>query len=165
MKKTQHLLILLFCIFMTLTALLYVAGEFFNCDMMVFADASRQTRFIVCTTMILLTIGLLPLSLRLFKLRRVQDDLLSRKAPALMKWGCLRLCTMGLLLVADTFLYYAFGLEPAYGYLAVVVLLCMPFVVPTMGRCEAEVQPVESNPEAPTTESDDEKTNGSHSQL
>ena len=47
---------------------------------------------------------------------------------------------MGALLVVNTFLYYAFEMEPSYGYLAVVTLLCMPFVIPTMSRCEEEVK-------------------------
>ena len=30
------------------------------------------------------------------------------------------------------------GYEPAFGYLAIITALVMPFVVPTMKRCEAE---------------------------
>ena len=106
----------------------------------IFAETTREQRFICSTVMILLTIALLPLSLRLFKFKRISNDLQERKAPALAKWGTLRLCVMGALLVVNTFLYYAFEMEPSYGYLAVVTLLCMPFVIPTMSRCEEEVK-------------------------
>ena len=118
-------------------------------------SASRSTQFVCSTTMILLTIGLLPLSLRLFKFKRISDDLRQRQAAALSRWGSLRIGCMGLLLVVNTFLYYAFELDSTYGYLAVVVLLCMPFVVPTMSRCQSEVQ-IKDN---------DEETVGNHSQL
>ena len=67
--------------------------------------------------------------------------------------------------MVNTFLYYAFELESTYGYLAVVVLLCMPFIVPTKSRCEAEVQPEEPVKEEQPENDNDEETNGSHSQL
>lgn len=165
MKTTRHLLTSLFCGFLLLSALMYVCGDFLQCDMTLFADASRQTKFIVSTMMILLTICLLPLALRLFKFRRISDDLQQRKATALRSWGTLRICIIGLLLVVNTFLYYAFEMESTYGYLAVVVLLCMPFVVPTKSRCEAEVQPEEPVKEEQPENDNDEETNGSHSQL
>lgn len=155
MSKSRNLLMALFGGFLLTTAILYICGEYLHADMGVFADASRSTQFVCSTTMILLTIGLLPLSLRLFKFKRVSDDLRQRQAAALSRWGSLRIGCMGLLLVVNTFLYYAFELDSTYGYLAVVVLLCMPFVVPTMSRCQSEVQ-IKDN---------DEETVGHHSQL
>ena len=130
----------LFCAFLLVAAILYICGEFLHADMGVLAGASRQQRFVASTVMILLTISLLPLSLRLFRFGPVHRDLVSRQAPALRRWGTLRMVMLGMLLVVNTFLYYAFELEASYGYLAVVTLLCMPFVIPTMSRCEAEVQ-------------------------
>lgn len=140
MKKTRNLLMAIFSGALLLATLLYILGEFLNVDMGIFAETTREQRFICSTVMILLTIALLPLSLRLFKFKRISNDLQERKAPALAKWGTLRLCVMGALLVVNTFLYYAFEMEPSYGYLAVVTLLCMPFVIPTMSRCEEEVK-------------------------
>lgn len=140
MKKTRNLLMTIFSGALLLATLLYILGEFLNVDMGIFAETTREQRFICSTVMILLTIALLPLSLRLFKFKRISNDLQERKAPALAKWGTLRLCVMGALLVVNTFLYYAFEMEPSYGYLAVVTLLCMPFVIPTMSRCEEEVK-------------------------
>ena len=140
MKKTRNLLMTIFSGALLLATLLYILGEFLNVDMGIFAETTREQRFICSTVMILLTIALLPLSLRLFKFKRISNDLQERKAPALAKWGTLRLCVMGALLVVNTLLYYAFEMEPSYGYLAVVTLLCMPFVIPTMSRCEEEVK-------------------------
>ena len=141
MKKTRNILMALFAGFLLTAALLYICGEFLQRDMTLWADATRGQQFVGSTVMILLTIGLLPLSLRLFKFQFVADRLVQRKAPALACWGSVRLVIMGLLLVLNTFFYYAFGFESTYGYLAVVTLLCMPFVFPTMNRCMAEVTP------------------------
>lgn len=142
MKKTHNLLMTIFSGSLLLAAILYILGEFLHVDMGIFAEATRQQRFVCSTVMILLTISLLPLSLRLFKFKRISNDLQQRKAPALARWGTLRLSIMGALLVVNTFLYYAFELEASYGYLAVVTLLCMPFVIPTMNRCKEEVEEV-----------------------
>ena len=145
--------------FLLLATLLYILGEFLHVDMGVLAEADRGQRFICSTVMILLTIALLPLSLRLFKFKRISSDLQQRKAPALAKWGSIRLIVMGVLLVVNTFLYYAFELEASYGYLAVVTLLCMPFVIPTMSRCEEEVKTPEisKDSEAPDNTEDSEE--------
>ena len=149
MKKTCNLLMAIFISVLVIPTLLYILGEFLHVDMGIFAEADKEQRFICSTVMILLTIALLPLSLRLFKFRRISEDLQQRQAPALARWGSLRLIIMGMLLVVNTFLYYAFELEASYGYLAVVTLLCMPFVIPTMERCKAEVAPP-SSPEGDT---------------
>ena len=161
MKKTRNILMTLFCGFLLIAALLYVGGEFMQLDMAIWTDASRECQFVCTTLMILITIGLLPLSLRLFKFPRINSYLLKHKSVALIRWGVIRLVIMGLLLVINTFMYYAFGYESTYGYLAIVTLLCMPCVVPTMKRCEAEVAEV---PQDNDTEIDEE-VNGSHSQL
>jgi len=137
----------LFCEQLFLAALLYVAGEFIQVDMAVFSDATRETVFVVSTLMILLTLAAIPIGLRLFKFRKVADDLRQRGELALLKWGVLRLSMIGDLLVINTLLYYIFGFEPAFGYLAVICLLSMPFIVPTMSRCEAEVTVDETHDE------------------
>lgn len=173
MKTTQQLLMALFCGFLLAAGVLYVLGEFLQVDMAFLANPSRQTQFLCSTVMILFTISLLPLSLRLFKFRRVNDDLISRKHEALKRWGTIRLSLMGGLLVVNTLLYYAFGFQSTYGYLAVVTLLCMPFVLPTMSRCQAEVEKEveeekmepQDEEESLTEDENDEETNDSHRQL
>ena len=141
MKQTRDILMTIFWLQLIIPALLYVGCEFFSLDLALLSDTQPQVRYVVSTVMILLTLAMVPVALRLFKLHRVSDDLLMRKAEALRKWGLLRLVILGDLLVANTLLYYVFGFEPAFGYLAVVVLLTLPFVYPTMNRCLAEVEP------------------------
>ncbi len=176
MKKTRNRLMALYCSFLAIATLLYILGEFLQVDMVLFIDASKQTTFVCSTLMILFTVALLPTALRLFKTIRIKADLVARKEQALAQWGTLRLCIIGLLLVVNTALYFAFAFDTTYGYLAVVVLLCMPFVVPTMSRCQADISPEASAapesaesadaPEQPdNTLNDNEEANDSHSQL
>lgn len=165
MKKVQKKLIALFAAPCIVAATLYILGEFGHVDMALLSDVSDQTRFVVSTAMILLTLALIPLALRLFKFQQVNADLLNRKEEALAKWGGLRLFILGALLVVNTLLYYMLGSEPAFGYLAIVTLLTMPFVIPTMSRCIAETSEApepEKEPDAPdnTDEPEDSEEEG-----
>ena len=40
-------------------------------------------------------------------------------------------------MVVNTLLYYIY-MNATYGYLAIILLLCLPFVFPTENRCIAE---------------------------
>ena len=140
MKKTRNLLMTIFSGALLLATLLYILGEFLNVDMGIFAETTREQRFICSTVMILLTIALLPLSLRLFKFGFIHRQLVSLRESALLKWGIVRMSVLGVLLVSNTLLYYMYAYEPAFGYLAVMVLLIMPFILPTMSRCQAETE-------------------------
>lgn len=106
------------------------------------ADKGRE--FAVTTAMELLTIILIPVALRLFKMRRVSDELDLLKEAALLKWGTLRLLMLGCPLVVNTLLYYLF-MQTAFGYLAIITLICMPFVYPSKNRCYYEVKSVETD--------------------
>ena len=41
-------------------------------------------------------------------------------------------------MVANTFLYYIY-MNVAFGYMAIILLLSLYFVLPTMARCEVEI--------------------------
>ncbi|MBO7139372.1 MAG: hypothetical protein J6W19_02180 [Prevotella sp.] len=147
MKKTRNYLAVLFTLICVIALGLYIGGEFLGMDIAVLSDVSDQTLFIIQTASILLSLAVVPLSLKLFSLQKVKADLLERKAEALKKWGTLRLLMLGVILIGNTLLYYMLGYEPAFGYLAVITALVMPFVVPTMKRCEAETSANEANEE------------------
>ena len=138
MEKTRNLLAVLFTLICAAALGLYIGGEFLDMDIAVLSDASGQTRFAIQTAAILLSLALVPLSLRLFTMQKVKADLLERKAEALKKWGTLRIVMLGTVLIANTLLYYMLAYEPAFGYLAIITALVLPFVVPTMKRCLAE---------------------------
>ena len=138
MKSTRNYLATLFTLICILALGLYVGGEFLGMDIAVLSDVSDAVRFVLQTVSVLLSLAVVPLSLKLFTMPKVKADLLTRKAAALKKWGALRLMMLGVILIGNTLLYYMLAYEPAFGYLAIITALVMPFVVPTMKRCEAE---------------------------
>jgi hypothetical protein len=140
MESTRNHLLFLFWTVIGLTAFIYVYCELLGCDIAIMEDCSAKTLYIYSTVMILLTLGLVPLSLRLFKFGRVHRQLVTQRESALLRWGFIRINILGLLLIANTLLYYIYAFESAFGYLAVMVLLSMPFILPTMSRCQSEIE-------------------------
>ncbi|MCR5270805.1 MAG: hypothetical protein K6D91_07290 [Prevotella sp.] len=133
----------IFITIIAMTAAIYLAGDYLEVDMDIFAGASETTLYVVQTVMVLLTLSLIYLCLRLFKFKGIQNDLYTRKSEALAFWGSIRLGLLGALLIVNTLLYYMFGNEANFGHMAVITLLVMPFVYPSASRCEAEVTPAE----------------------
>lgn len=102
--------------------------------------AERKTsEFIFVSLMELLTLGGVFLALRLFKFNKVHDDLVAKKEHALFKWGLLRLALILIPMVGNTYLYYMF-MNTTFGYLAIIQLLSLPFVYPSLSRCKSEVE-------------------------
>lgn len=94
-------------------------------------------QFIALTVMELLTIAVIPAALYLFKIKRIHADLMETPVPSMKHYGTIRLLMLGFPLVANTDLYYM-SMNPAYGYMAIILLLVLPFVYPSKARCEME---------------------------
>ena len=88
---------------------------------------------------IVMTLGCAFMALRLFKFEKIHQELISGKAVALRKWGVVRLVMLLLPLWADTLLYYLY-MNTTFGYLGIILVLCLPFVYPSESRCEAETE-------------------------
>jgi SNF family Na+-dependent transporter len=99
----------------------------------------KQSEFLLTFLMELMTLGCAFLALRLFKFEKIHQELTTGKAVALRKWGVLRLQILLVPLWADTLLYYIY-MNPTFGYLGIILALCLPFVYPSMNRCEAETE-------------------------
>ena len=112
------------------------------------AGTSANGEFIVTTLMELLTLASVPLALKLFRFKKTHNDLTARKAEALRTWGLLRLGLLALLLIANTLLYYIY-MNTAFGYMALIIVVCLPFIYPSMDRCltETEEEPAENTTE------------------
>lgn len=93
--------------------------------------------FMAATVMELLTLCAIPMALRLFRFARVASGLVS--ARALLKWGMVRMLMLCVPMVANTLLYYLY-MNVAFGYMAIILLISLAFVVPTMARCEGEMR-------------------------
>ena len=100
-------------------------------------EEEKQSDFILTALMELVSLGAAFLGLRLFKFKAVHHDLVSRKEPAMQKWGVIRLLILEVPMLIDTLLYYLY-MNTTFGYLAIMLLLCLPFVFPSLNRCLAE---------------------------
>ena len=136
MEKTQKVLMAFFLGLLAVALLMVVLYETDILEAGVLAD-SKQTEFIATTTMEITTLAGVFLALRLFKFRAIHQNLMSQKAPALLKWGLLRLVLLEGQMLCNTYLYYIY-MAPTFGYMAIIQLLCLPFVWPNMERCMAE---------------------------
>ena len=139
MKKVKKTLTVLFWTAITIAVATAVVYETDMLETGVLAGVSANGEFMVTTLMELLTLASVPLALKLFRFRKVHNDLITRKAPALRCWGLVRLGLLAILLVANTLLYYIY-MNTAFGYMALIILVCLPFVYPSMGRCIAETE-------------------------
>ena len=99
----------------------------------------KQSEFLLTFLMELATLGCAFLALRLFKFEKIHQELTTDKAVALRKWGMIRLLLLLIPLWADTLLYYLY-MNTTFGYLGIILALCLPFVYPSMSRCEAETE-------------------------
>ena len=99
----------------------------------------KQSEFLLTFLMELMTLGCAFLALRLFKFEKIHQELITGKAVALRKWGVIRLVMLLFPLWADTLLYYLY-MNTTFGYLGIILVLCLPFVYPSESRCEAETE-------------------------
>ena len=100
---------------------------------------NAQQEFLQVAVMEIATLGSVFLALRLFKFKAIHKELVENKEQALLKWGLIRLVLLEVPMLSNTLFYYQF-MNTTFGYLAIIQLLCLPFVFPTMGRCLAEVE-------------------------
>ena len=138
MRRTQQILMCAFVLLCLVSAGLYIMYTFLP-ETMPVLHVNEEVRFTTKSIFILLTLANIPFALRLFKFKGIAHDLHTRKAPALLKWGLIRMLILGNLLVSNILFYYLLEEEPTHGWLAVILILILPFIVPTKGRCEAEV--------------------------
>ena len=99
----------------------------------------KQSEFLLTFLMELMTLGCAFLALRLFKFEKIHQELTTGKAVALRSWGMIRLLMLLVPLWADTLLYYLY-MNTTFGYLGIILALCLPFVYPSMNRCETETE-------------------------
>lgn len=99
----------------------------------------KQSDFVLTALMEIVSLGAAFLGLRLFKFQTIHKDLVNRKEKAMWKWGMTRLLILEAPMVVDTLLYYIY-MNTTFGYLAIILLLCLPFVFPSLTRCEDETE-------------------------
>ena len=139
MKKVRNILLTTYLLGLFLAAAIYVIMEFMDLGFDVSAGKlPDRENFVFSTVMILITLAIIPTALRLFKFRCVARNFEDDAIAALQKWGSIRIVMLAGVLLINLIMYYFFGHEPVYGYLAIMVLISMVFIFPSMRRCYAE---------------------------
>ncbi len=138
MEKTRNILMMCFWWWLSVAIIIVVLyeGELLETGMLT-EDTSME--FVLTTLMELLSLAAVFVGLRMFKKKRIHDDLTTRKALALRFWGLIRLCIIGLPLSLNVLFYYLF-MNTTFGYMAIIMALCLPFVYPTLNRCLTETE-------------------------
>ena len=85
-----------------------------------------------------ITLCVIPLALRLFKFGFVAKKVKGSRLN-FMRFATVRILLLTLPLMANTALYY-FYIVPAFGYMAIMLLLAMPFIYPSESRCKNEME-------------------------
>lgn len=127
-------------IFLTSIAVGLVIVVFFENDLLpcgIMISDDKSVEFVVATIMELLTICVIPVALKLFRFKRISKLLTS--AEALSKWGTIRLLMLCVPMIVNTVFYYMF-MNVAFGYMGIIIFLCLFFVVPTKERCRSEIK-------------------------
>ena len=136
MKEVSKQLMFLFVLMIAVALAIVLLNECGVVESGALAD-SKQTEFVAMTAMELTTLAAVFLGLRLFKFKKIHQDLVDRKEPAMRQWGILRLLILEVPMVVNTYLYYMY-MNTTFGYLVIILLLCLPFVFPSLNRCLAE---------------------------
>lgn len=101
-------------------------------------EEEKQAEFVVLCIMELITICVIPLSLRLFRFQRVHRQLTDTNSiQALRRWGTLRILMLTIPMMVNTLLYYLF-MHTAFGYMGIILFLSMLFITPSKARCFEE---------------------------
>lgn len=139
MERTAYLLKVLFWTTIMVALVIVVLYE---TDVLVpglWADDKRLDFFMTVAVELYVIVSV-PLSLRLFKFSGVRRRLCEHKERALLPWGIFRILMLGGAMVVSTILYYLF-LNVSFGYLAIILLISMVFVYPSLERCVSETTP------------------------
>ena len=129
-------------LFMLMVALLLVA--LYETELLTPTDMAADTSlmFGILVVMELLTIVVIPMALKLFSLKVIHRKLVAEKGDALLFWGTARINMLCLPMLVNTFMYYQ-TMSPAFGYMAIILMLCLFFVYPSMDRCNGETEETE----------------------
>jgi membrane protease YdiL (CAAX protease family) len=142
MKKISKQLTFVYILLAAIALAIVALYEFGVLESGVLAD-SKQTEFVALMVMELTSLAAAFIGLRLFKFRMIHNELVTNEEPAMLKWGLLRLLILEVPMVVNTYLYYIY-MYTTFGYLAIILLLCLPFVMPTESRCLAETSEEET---------------------
>ena len=128
MKKTVNILRTLF---IASVGIAVVVAALYELDILpsgVLADRP-QDEFLCTIAMELVTIVFIPIALRLFKTKDVDRRLDEGDIKTFKTWSIVRILMITVPLLMNTLLYYSF-MNTTFGYMALILLICLPFIYP-----------------------------------
>ena len=128
MKKTVNILRTLF---IASVGIAVVVAALYELDILpsgVLADRP-QDEFLCTIAMELVTIVFIPMALRLFKTKDVDRRLDEGDIKTFKTWSIVRILMITVPLLMNTLLYYLF-MNTTFGYMALILLICLPFIYP-----------------------------------
>lgn len=130
---------ILMCNFFIMVGLALLLVFFYECELIPVTSmaANSQLVFVLQVLMELVTILVIPVALKMFSIKPLRRKLTEGKGDSLLLWGTLRLNMLSVPMVFNVFFYYQ-TMSPAFGYLAIIIFLCLFFIFPSLDRCEAE---------------------------
>ena len=128
MKKTVNILRTLFIVSVGIAVVVAALYELDILPTGVLADRP-QDEFLCTIAMELVTIVFIPIALRLFKTKDVDRRLDEGDIKTFKTWSIVRILMITVPLLMNTLLYYIF-MNTAFGYMALILLICLPFIYP-----------------------------------
>ena len=128
MKKTVNILRTLF---IASVGIAVVVAALYELDILptgVLADRP-QDEFLCTIAMELVTIVFIPIALRLFKTKDVDRRLDEGDIKTFKTWSIVRILMITVPMLMNTLLYYSF-MNTTFGYIALILLICLPFIYP-----------------------------------
>ena len=142
MKQVGKILTINYFVVLAFTLAIIICGEndwFNNVGIM---HDDKNSDFVMTSIMEIVTICLIPVSLRLFKFRKVRNDIISDNTEGHSRftvWSLVRLYMLQVPMIVNAILYYMY-MNVAFGYMGIILFLASFFIFPTVERCNFEYE-------------------------
>lgn len=124
----------IYAVAMAVAMLIVVLGETSVIPNGVIAHLTIE-EYYTAIVMELLTICIIPISLRLFRFGFVANEL--HNLTTFKRWAIARMLMLQLPMIINAVLYYLFY-NVAFGYMGIILFLSCFFITPTMQKCKEE---------------------------
>ena len=142
MKQAEKILTINYFIVLAFTLVIIVFGENDWLNNVGIMHDDKSSDFIMTSIMEIITICLIPVSLRLFKFKKIRNGILSdttENHSSFIVWAIVRLGMLQLPMIVNAILYYMY-MNVAFGYMGIILFLVSFFIFPTVERCNFEYE-------------------------
>ena len=142
MKQAEKILTINYFIVLAFTLVIIVFGENDWLNNVGIMHDDKSSDFIMTSIMEIITICLIPVSLRLFKFKKIRNGILSdttENHSSFISCAIVRLGMLQLPMIVNAILYYMY-MNVAFGYMGIILFLVSFFIFPTVERCNFEYE-------------------------